>query len=405
MARALLLLTLALLTFAGDLRETLYRLAVKYQSDGNFVTALELFTFLGNYSDAPRRRLEVYRFFLPRRFETKEEPLIRVAYASRWREVGIRCPDRTVRVSYEGGKLRAGRRTFDRLLLEVEKGCSLSADGSFLTDLPAKAKVELLTYRGRSLLVLHLPLELYLEGVLPGEVYASWPEEVLKAQAVAARTYALFNAARARAEGKPFDLTATVAHQVFVGLSRRFESVRRAVEQTRGLVLTYGGGLIYAMYHSNAGGCTNSFEDLFGLPLPYLPSVKEPCEVERLRWGRWERKLSAERLKRLLSELGTEGRVLDLSVERGVCGRGRKLVFFLEGGRRLELPLTFFARLKLKIPSDWFYPKGGLRLEGRGFGHGLGMSQWGAYCLAKKGWSFDRILKLYYGPAELKKLY
>ncbi len=400
---------ITLVSFGVDLKETLYKRALDYEKAGNYLSALEIYSFLGNYKDAPYRKKKVYTFFLPVKVLLKEEPTVRVAYARNWSSVRLDCTDKKLTASFDGNEIRGKGVKNGKALWKGRSRCSLFVDGIKRTVIPPDVKVELLNYRRKSLLILHLPMELYLEGVLPGEVYTSWPLEVLKAQAVAARTYALFNMVRARERGRPFDVGSTTAYQVFVGLHRKYRKVKKAVEETKGEFLTFEGGIIYAMYHSNSGGKTQSFKDLFGLPLTYLPSVRELCDLRTLRWSSWVKKISKRRVNYFLRSLGVRGKVIDLKVVRNSDGRGRKVIFVLKSGEKVILPLSFFVRLSLKIPSDWFFIVGksgkDFVLEGRGFGHGLGMSQWGAYCLARKGWNYKRILTYYYGPVKIEKLY
>ena len=135
-------------------------------------------------------------------------------------------------------------------------------------------------YRGRLQLsrqgqgvqaVNHVSLESYLAGVVGSEMPASWPLAALRAQAVAARTYAL---AQRRPEA-PFDLKATVASQVYRGVVAETDSTREAVASTRGQVLMYDGTLINAVFHSSSGGSTENSGEIWNRQLPYLVSVPD----------------------------------------------------------------------------------------------------------------------------------
>ena len=102
---------------------------------------------------------------------------------------------------------------------------------------------------------------------------ASWPQAALRAQAVAARTYAL----RQRSASQPFDVSATVASQVYKGVEAETPATREAVVSTRGEVLMYGGSLVNAVFHSSSGGSTENSGDLWIQQLPYLVPDKHPC--------------------------------------------------------------------------------------------------------------------------------
>jgi len=369
--------------------------ALEYYREGNLVGALELLNAAGY--EGPLREEIVNFFLLPPSAERFRggEPKIRLKLAQGFKSLSLRCGSK-VHLLYGGGKVPS--------LKFKSRGCLLILDG---VELPLKNfEASLLSEQGLPALVLNLPLEEYLKGVVAGEVYAGWSAEALKAQAVAARTFALYNAAKR--EKKPYDLDASTNYQRFLPGSVP-PSVEAAVEQTRGEVLTFKGKLIYAMYSSNDGGVGFSFKELLGLELPYLRGAPTAAVCDRfweLRWSRWEKKLPFEKLKELAADAGFKGKICHAELSGGPP---RLVLFSCDGRGRLELPAAFFARLELGVPSSRFFvagrEKGALILKGRGFGHGLGMSQWGAFCLAQRGWDYRRILRFYYSGAELTKLY
>jgi len=400
---------------AEKVKPYLYRKGVAYLQTGNYIGALEIFHFLGNYRNSQTLYRAIAKFFSPIPAEVfKSEPLIRVAI-SRFTEFELICPQRVEKVSFEAptkgsfGKLIYRRKVYEKLTLKGERGCRLSINGNNYGNLPLDVEIDLVQYRGSAFVVLKLPLEFYLKGVLPSEVYTYWPLEALKVQAVASRTYALFNIYRAREAGRPFDVDSTTNYQVFRLPRRIFPKVAKAVDETRGEVITYKGSLIYAMFHSNSGGCTHSFEEITGLQLPYLSRVRENCDLRALKWSYWNKKLSKRWLKEYLSRLVGYFNPVDVRIERNSCGRGLLITFLSERGEELTLPLAVFFRLEARIPSDWFFVIGksgkDFILSGRGFGHGLGMSQWGAFCLSQRGWDYKRILKFYYRHTEIRKIY
>jgi len=413
----LLLFTLTVFGKSFDLpsalKEYLYLKGLQYVKGANYVGALEIFRFLGDYKNSSKLYAELKRFFGPVPVSAfSKEPFIRVKIAS-FSRFKLMCPERVVEVFYSPRKgglfVPSEGKTFSSLTFGGLKNCSFSADGRVEETLPRDGKLLLFASADGGLAVLEIPLEDYLKGVLSSEVYPSWPLEVLKAQAVASRTYALFNIYRAREAGKVFDVDSSTRYQVFKLYKRSFPSVERAVEATRGEVLTYNGSLIYAMFNANNGGCSHSFEEITGVKLPYLSSVEDNCTSPLLRWNFWIRKLPMERFEEPLRRAGLDFKVSRLEVLRNRCGRGLEITLVSPEGREITLPLSIFYRMETHLPSDWFYPiaraGGYLLLKGRGFGHGLGMSQWGAYCLAKRGWDYRRILDLYYRGAEVKKIY
>ncbi len=245
-----------------------------------------------------------------------------------------------------------------------------------------------------------LPLEEYLLGVVGAEMPVTFPVEALKAQAVAARTYALKKKLDA---GDPaVHLGAGVLHQVYRGLSRRDEQIRQAVESTRGEVLTSDLEPIEAYFHASCGGKTESGQAALTRELSYLQPVECPCG--KLSTTRWQLSLSAQELRSLfgasdlsqmkISARSATGRVRTLSL-----GRGR-IVDAVEFRQKLGYD---------RVKSLWFdldrASGESIKIVGRGFGHGAGLCQWGAKAYAQQGWGYREILLHYYPGVEIQQLY
>lgn len=174
-----------------------------------------------------------------------------------------------------------------------------------------------------------LDLESYLYGVLPAEIYPNWAVEAVRAQAVAARSYAL----RKLQGGTPretegYDLTGTVSDQVYKGYSAEAEASNQAVDDTRGQVLTYGGEVISALFHDCSGGITENNENVFsGPPLPYLRSVSSPGE-EANKYFSWTATIATSTFMEATEKKKavTLGDLVSLRIlEQGVSGRIKTL--------------------------------------------------------------------------------
>ncbi len=244
-----------------------------------------------------------------------------------------------------------------------------------------------------------LPLEEYLAAVLGSEMPRTFPMEALKAQAVAARTYAL--AKKVESYGLPFHLGSSVLHQVYRGVAQEDERTRAAVEATRGEVLTFELAPIEAYFHASCGGRTESGADALSRDLPYLQPVDCPCGT--LPASSWSLTLAPGELRSVVGPSEAEA----LSVlGRSPTGRARRVR--LTASRTLDAA-AFRARLGYsRVKSLAFevdHARGGVRLVGRGFGHGAGLCQWGAKALADQGWDYRRILLHYYPGVELQPLY
>lgn len=283
-----------------------------------------------------------------------------------------------------------------------------SADGMItLERAPLRGSLELVSPANRRIDVINLVgLEDYLCGVVSAEVVSSWPIEAVKAQAVAARTYAL---RRKLDAGGPYHLTATTDDQVYRGRSVEDGLAARAVKETAGWVITCKGEPIVAYYHACCGGATDSAADIKNRNLPYTASVT--C-----RWCgdapnfRWEYSISQRELARLLTSSGRAVKQVDRIMPRRVTQSGRVLeleVVSPRGSLRMtgeELRrIIGYQRLKstrfVVTRADGF-----LRFRGTGHGHGIGACQWGMRQMAEKGFTWREILRHYYKGVTFSRL-
>ena len=268
-------------------------------------------------------------------------------------------------------------------------------------------------YRGRTLVVPtnqgltavnYVDLEQYLYSVLGGEVYKSWPQETLKAQAVAARTYALYQ--RQTRGNSIYDLGDTIAWQVYDGIEDEAPTLYAPVNATAGQVMSYNGKLILAAFHASSGGHTENVENVWSQPKPYLRAV--PDYDQGTPAYQWVERFSAQDMSRRISGVGN---VLSMTPER-ISPFGRVLTMKVTGDRGSRAMSGAALRQVLGLKSTWFTvtTEGSnsspttFRVEGRGFGHGLGMSQWGAYNMARQGANYQQILRHYYQGANLARI-
>jgi stage II sporulation protein D len=284
-------------------------------------------------------------------------------------------------------------------------GVLLSADGPLrLEGKPVEGALEI--RRGAAGLdaVLALPMEDYVAAVVEGEMPLSFPPEALKAQAVAARSFALAKKLEALAEGRSWHLGATVLHQVLgAGEDRR---AREAARATAGEVLVRGHEPLAAYFHSVCGGRTERGADALGRDDPHLAPV--PCgRCESAPRRRWTARVPAAELGRAagLSRPVTSVRV----VARSPTGRAARLS--LAAGREAAVIAAADLRQRLgweRLPSLWFeasLSRGAVVFRGRGAGHGAGMCQWGAAGHARQGRAHAWILRHYYPGADVVRMY
>lgn len=244
-------------------------------------------------------------------------------------------------------------------------------------------------------------IEVYLQGVIPVEMKADWHLEALKAQAVAARTYVLAHLA----PNKTHDVCATQGCQRYDGFSAEHPQANQAVQATQGVVVMYQGDYAETYYHADSGGVIASSQEVWGNALPYLVAHNDYShETPHRNWtvtlepnvltaslnslGKSVGQVSALRVVRM----GASGRVMELEV-RGSAG-----VTTLSGKLLRELLRSW------GLKSTYFYMSASLSVVGNGYGHGVGMSQYGANALAVSGHEYTQILGFYYPSTELQRL-
>ncbi|WP_041313599.1 SpoIID/LytB domain-containing protein [Heliomicrobium modesticaldum] len=310
-----------------------------------------------------------------------------------------------------------------------------------------------------------IDVESYLYGVVGQEIGMNAPEEAMKAQAVVSRTYALQQRERRRQIGDYYDLRADLGSQVYKGVDGEQARVLKAVDDTRGQVITYDGAIIEAVFHSNSGGYTEDARLVWNSDVPYLRGVPAPEDRYAEEWGgtaalayHWRKQLTPDEIARKtqsltgkdlgelqrlrIVETSRSGRVTRLEV---VGSRGTVSIDRTKVRQLLDTPSTKFTLAdgsgnyvalgygadgikKNALPAGGTYaitssgvaavssdpyvitsdgvgpaPKapsttaaGIIVIDGYGYGHGVGMSQWGAMGLARNGKSYTEIIEHYY---------
>ncbi|MCK9419293.1 MAG: SpoIID/LytB domain-containing protein [Nitrospirae bacterium] len=260
---------------------------------------------------------------------------------------------------------------------------------------------------GLLLVVNDLDLEEYLGGVIAAEIPPDWEFEALKAQAVASRTYALYE--KRTAGKKPYHILATIMSQVYNGANGEQINAVRAVKETRGLILTYRGELIPAFYHANCGGHTENASLMWGIDAPYLKGVD--CECQNiLKDEFWEKRVSVFHVSAALRRQGF--RVDDITAMSiaGITPAGRVMNVTIRSARGATTVPAEIIRAALgttEIPSLFFeleLSEGEAVFSGRGRGHGVGLCQWGAKEMAGKGHDFKSILSRYYPGTVMERM-
>ncbi|MFM7363813.1 MAG: SpoIID/LytB domain-containing protein [Cuspidothrix sp.] len=242
-------------------------------------------------------------------------------------------------------------------------------------------------------------LEEYLYSVTGGEMDSRWPDEALKAQAIAARTYALYEREKQRTN-PVYDLGDSPDRwQIYKGVSSESPRTYNAVDTTAGKVLTYNNQIILSVFHACSGGHTENVEDVWTSKEPYLRAV--PDFDQNIKECNWTKTFTPGELG---ARIGGIGNVKDMIIETLSPFKSVKILKIV-GDKGTKVLGREQVRTALKIKSTRFTVTkdagGNFILQGLGFGHGLGMSQWGAYELAKRGANHLQILGYYYQGVAL----
>ncbi len=315
-----------------------------------------------------------------------------------------------------------------------------------------RGEIEVRRYDTSDMTVINiLPLEDYLYGVVPKEIGALSPLEAVKAQAVAARTYSIRNLGKYSKWG--FDMSNTVSDQAYGGYEYEHQNSNKAVDQTRAKILVYNGNPATTYYFSTSGGKTENVENVWSpdQSCPYLVSVEDKYEPTNLTYSKWSEALTSAEVSQRLKAKGYDvgGIVSIQALEFSNAGRVIKLL--IKGTKGEKIFEREKCRTALGLRSQWYsistdsdiavldnestisrinigalriraadgdytigqqsskmfaigaastkeYPVSTTtyRFDGRGWGHGIGMSQNGAKAMAEAGFTFEQILQWYY---------
>ncbi|MBP2649541.1 MAG: SpoIID/LytB domain protein [Firmicutes bacterium] len=385
-----------------------------------------------------------------------QEPLIRVGILSNQSQIVISANQEFSLVEDTTGKVLGRYLPCDKVTITINGG-KLALNSKVITATEVRVAVPKVggpdiqvnanVYRGEIRLhrtvgkqgvtaVNILPLEKYLCGIVPKEISPQWPAETLKAQAVAARTYAIYSLNKHNADG--YDVCADTDCQVYGGLSAEDDRTTAAVNATVGLVMVYQDKVIPAVFHCSSGGYTENSENVWGGYSQFLRGVKD--FDEKSPYYKWEKRLTGLEVAKILGQAGYEigeFKAVELSplttpgkfaADRGVSGRVKQVCFVGTNGN-VVLSGTEVRRI-LGLRSSLFDIKvqpvvtteknvsslnKGVRIvdviiNGYGWGHGLGLSQWGAKAMAEQAMPgnkeyFKTILKHYYSGVSLEKEY
>ncbi len=311
------------------------------------------------------------------RVDLREQGRVQVRSSGRGLDLGGVSYGPTVRMQPRAGRMQAAGRAY-RGALEIRRS---GAD--------------------RLTVINEVDLEEYLYGVVRSEMDPRWPGEALRAQAIAARSLAVRGSGRFAREG--YDVASTTDSQVYGGVAAEDPRTSAAVDATRGLILYHSGAPIFAAFHADSGGATESSEHVWGSAMPYLRGVSDPYSRDAPNHS-WRLRLDLVTVESALARAGRpvgglhrievaanspSGRVASLRLHGGHGSIDMRGTEFRAAVGTTVLRSTLFTLRSLA-------PDAAVELAGRGYGHGVGMSQWGARGMALAGRDYTEIARYYY---------
>lgn len=314
---------------------------------------------------------------------------------------GLRLPESKVRLLDRGILVGLDVYSAKRVTIEPAKDASI-----IINDRPFRGEVTIIrTSDNRITAINSINVEDYIKGVLYHEVSHHWPMEALKAQAVAARTYALYSLNPA---GKNYDVTNDIYSQVYGGRDSERYRTDLAVDRTRGEVLTYNNKIIPTYFDATCGGMTEDARELWNLPdIPPLRGV--PCPFcKNSPHMHWTKNFRLKDIQEVLNRHGYKiGAIKDISiVDRNRSERidhlkitpaqGPELIIKGKDFRDIMGPNVLKSNTYDIVMRGYF-----VDFVGRGWGHGVGMCQWGALGMAQQQFTYEQILAYYYPSSVL----
>jgi stage II sporulation protein D len=341
------------------------------------------------------QNLPTFSFAVPAEYTVHTQPAgLLPAEANHWRTFQVQASSKTIRIPEAGVEVEE-----IRLVPRSHEAVIYAGSKPYRGSLEVKG-------RAPGLMVINtLDLEAYLYGVVPKEAPSQWEMAALRAQAIVARTYALYK--RTRQTHRDYDVAAQyIRDQHYDGYSAEQARTTQAVNDTAGLVLTCHGALIPAYYHAESAGYTENSEQVWSSPHPCLRAVKAPMHPASpyLQWS------ASQSLQDIRAALARQGyaigaiRLLE-PIERSASGRITRLKISHKSGETILRGTDFRMAVGPEIIRSTRFTvqirDGRAFFSGQGWGHGVGLCQWCSQEMAALGYDHESILTHYYQGAKL----
>lgn len=261
--------------------------------------------------------------------------------------------------------------------------------------------------------VVTMKMEEYIQGVVAAEMDPDWPLEALAAQAIEARTFTLQKIAeQGTLPGRDAHASSNIEEFQAYDPSRINDNVREAVNKTRGMVAVYEGNFVRAWFHAYCGGITATPKaglNFQGEGPPYLKPVENPCREyvdEEIEF--WSKTFSKAEIRAAVISIANEDPRDFSSIEIGKSENGRAINFVI-GGVSVPAPELRLAlgstELRSTLVDSPVISGNEVKFTGRGYGHGVGLCQWGAKGWAEEGISAEEIVKKFFSGVDIQKLW
>lgn len=358
---------------------------------------------------------------------SSQPPTVRVAVVRDTKELTLAVEGAFDISTVPGGKkIYHGGRLASAKVVATEKGIKIHQTVYEASSLRISARrkaaifVNRRPYRGDIVLVRSaegtlsainvLDVESYLKGVLVHEISPKWPIDAIKAQAIAARTYALYQ--KEICSHRPYDLVADTSSQVYGGFSSEKNKTNRAVNFTFGEALLYRGKLFPAYFHATCGGSTENAAELWKVNIEPLAGGRLCSFCTASPHYYWNASMDFKAIRKKLGPFYTlQGELKNIFVEeRNASGRIRSLR--LEDGQGESAVISAKDFRQMMGPDVVRSTNFTLAVEdskvvfsGKGWGHGVGLCQWGAFGMSRRGYDYKEILAFYYPGSRVSKVY
>ena len=256
-----------------------------------------------------------------------------------------------------------------------------------------------------------MPLESYVMGVVAGEIDSDFPSEAIKAQAVLARTFALYFVDNGTSKYEGADISTDIQEAQAYAPEKITDEIAQAVAETQGKVLALGGNFVPSWFHSNSGGKTATVEEGFGnenFEPEFVKMVSSPENADNSQNAIWNVWLSRSEILSAIKKMGKQVEsVSKIAVGKtGPSGRALTLLFGKDEVTAPEFRRAVgTTKMKSTFITNISVDSSGATFSGKGYGHGVGLSQWGAKVLAEDGNDYIDILKHYFAKIDIVDLY